>query len=110
MIVKAWSPDGHIELDGGTKIKYHPVRSPFSEIARSGYAYTVDSYTEDEITITHDDPALSGTYELGLDLTTDAESIALEIGSLLPLSPSASIEFSRLIIDLIREMAGDDNE
>ena len=34
--------------------------------------------------------------------------LAAEIGALLPLSPDAALEFSRLIVDLIREMARND--
>ena len=65
----------YVGLPDQTKIHYHPTRSLFAPIAPACGDYLVDSYTESEVTITHDDPAKSGTYDLELDPTRREQAI-----------------------------------
>ncbi|RLE28276.1 MAG: hypothetical protein DRJ65_00165 [Acidobacteria bacterium] len=75
MIIACNQDRGLLIFDGVPTVKYHPTRAPFAGIAPACGSYTVDSYTDSTITITHDDPALSGTYTLDLDPTVRDQAI-----------------------------------
>lgn len=57
---------GQIQLEDLTVIN-HSLEVEFASFSRACGEYTVDSYTDEDITITHINPALSGTYDLGND-------------------------------------------
>ena len=76
-----WGPY-FIGLPDQTKIHYHPTRAKhvqtgvlLASVAHDCGSYTVDNYTESEVTITHDDSALSGTYDLAMDPTVREQAI-----------------------------------
>ena len=70
------NPSRGILYDDGVEIlRYHPTRSLFAEIALNCELFVVDSYDENEVTITHDDPEKSGAYLLEMDPTTQAQAL-----------------------------------